>query len=541
MCIAVDSSGYVYVGDWNSRIQKFDGSGKFIAQWGTYGIGNGQFGVPGDIAVDSSGNVYVGDVSRIEKFDSNGNYLAQWGSFGSDNGQFEDTSGVAVDSSGNVYVAEGWNNRIQKFDSNGKFLDNWGSKGSGNGQFSSLNDVAVDSLGNVYVADRGNDCIEKFAINDNATIKDVPQSPVASFTSSVRFGTAPLKVFFYDTSTGTPTSWSWDFGDRVTSTDQNPTHTYAEAGNYQVSLTVSNETGRNTKSNYYVDVADEQTQSSETQSEPTTDEEQPIPVEQPTETGYPGIPSLLPPLEQLIPVEQPTETEQSLPTKTPTPSTNITPLSGDAAAFLKKYEQEAKFSFNPTEKMKVGETEIVNAYITTNISKNISQEYGLDESLLQSKNITITPRVRVTLAGESGAFDIETIPLNSDGVQPIIAENTTMWSWQVTPLEPGNHTLFISVEYVIPLNDHDYQNFKTLNDTKEVINVEAKYDSWTFFSVLIGAIFLAFGILKKLGLVKKPSLEKTLIKFYNDHSTAIIDTVAGGLILAIIVKLLGLV
>ncbi|RLD02805.1 MAG: hypothetical protein DRI32_08310, partial [Chloroflexi bacterium] len=34
-------------------------------------------------------------------------------------------------------------------------------------------------------------------------------------------------------------SWSWDFGDSNTSTDQNPNHTYAAAGTYQVSLTVT--------------------------------------------------------------------------------------------------------------------------------------------------------------------------------------------------------------------------------------------------------------------------------------------------------------
>jgi PKD repeat protein len=33
-------------------------------------------------------------------------------------------------------------------------------------------------------------------------------------------------------------SWNWDFGDGNTSTEQNPTHTYLIAGNYQVSLTI---------------------------------------------------------------------------------------------------------------------------------------------------------------------------------------------------------------------------------------------------------------------------------------------------------------
>jgi PKD repeat protein len=39
----------------------------------------------------------------------------------------------------------------------------------------------------------------------------------------------------------------WDFGDGTTSTQQNPMHTYSAAGNYTVTLTVTNKAGQNTK------------------------------------------------------------------------------------------------------------------------------------------------------------------------------------------------------------------------------------------------------------------------------------------------------
>ncbi|MDX1500936.1 MAG: PKD domain-containing protein [Thermoanaerobaculia bacterium] len=57
---------------------------------------------------------------------------------------------------------------------------------------------------------------------------------VASFEATVD----DLTVVFRDTSTGDPTSWFWDFGDRATSTQQNPQHTYAREGAYVVTLTV---------------------------------------------------------------------------------------------------------------------------------------------------------------------------------------------------------------------------------------------------------------------------------------------------------------
>jgi PKD repeat protein len=54
---------------------------------------------------------------------------------------------------------------------------------------------------------------------------------------------APLAVQFTDSSTGSPTSWSWDFGDGGTSNAQNPSHTYASAGVYDVTLTATNASG----------------------------------------------------------------------------------------------------------------------------------------------------------------------------------------------------------------------------------------------------------------------------------------------------------
>jgi len=76
-----------------------------------------------------------------------------------------------------------------------------------------------------------------------------------NFVANVTNGTAPLTVQFLGVSTGAPTAWLWDFGDYTTSTEQNvTTHTYAAAGTYTVSLTVSNGThsGTETKTGYIV-------------------------------------------------------------------------------------------------------------------------------------------------------------------------------------------------------------------------------------------------------------------------------------------------
>lgn len=51
---------------------------------------------------------------------------------------------------------------------------------------------------------------------------------------------------FTDNSSGTPTSWFWDFGDGNTSTEQNPTYIYSSTGTFTVCLTVTNADGDNT-------------------------------------------------------------------------------------------------------------------------------------------------------------------------------------------------------------------------------------------------------------------------------------------------------
>jgi PKD repeat protein len=68
-------------------------------------------------------------------------------------------------------------------------------------------------------------------------------APVTSFTADIRTGTSPLAVKFTDTSTNTPTSWYWSFGDGSTSTLQNPSHTFSSTGTYTISLTAYNAAG----------------------------------------------------------------------------------------------------------------------------------------------------------------------------------------------------------------------------------------------------------------------------------------------------------
>ncbi|AAM07628.1 cell surface protein [Methanosarcina acetivorans C2A] len=90
-----------------------------------------------------------------------------------------------------------------------------------------------------------NSAVETDYITVSESSTPTEPEPVAAFAADVTSGTAPLTVNFTDQSTGSPTSWEWDFDNdgNVDSTEQNPSYTYSDAGIYTVKLTVSNENG----------------------------------------------------------------------------------------------------------------------------------------------------------------------------------------------------------------------------------------------------------------------------------------------------------
>jgi PKD repeat protein len=88
--------------------------------------------------------------------------------------------------------------------------------------------VPVTNNENVIIATNAQD---KCAMNINALVAD--------FNITASFTTKPPTINFIDKSSGSPTFWSWDFGDKSVSIAQNPVHKYSIPGKYTVTLTVT--------------------------------------------------------------------------------------------------------------------------------------------------------------------------------------------------------------------------------------------------------------------------------------------------------------
>ncbi|MGZ0173710.1 MAG: hypothetical protein ACKVHE_29690 [Planctomycetales bacterium] len=186
------------------RIVFFDRNGKVLSMHGDHGSEAGQFIYISSLTQDDAGNYYVceyGGNDRVQKFDIDGEWLAEFGGFGTGDGQFQRPMGI-VWRDGLLYVADSINNRIQVFRDDGQFvgvlgreaglprlhypydlaggpnedlfaieyggnrvtrlnlqgetLGTFGSTGHGVGEFSTPWGLAVDSSGRIVVADTGN-------------------------------------------------------------------------------------------------------------------------------------------------------------------------------------------------------------------------------------------------------------------------------------------------------------------------------------------------------------------------------------------------
>jgi PKD repeat protein len=83
------------------------------------------------------------------------------------------------------------------------------------------------------------------ALAATPAIKPVSTTKLTAAFTATHNTKTPLTVKFTDKSTGSPTRWAWNFGDKTPIVKtKNAKHTYMKAGKYTVKLTVTNAKGQ---------------------------------------------------------------------------------------------------------------------------------------------------------------------------------------------------------------------------------------------------------------------------------------------------------
>lgn len=168
--VAVTKSGSFYVSDGygNSRVVKFSADGKYLFAWGRKGEGPGEFNIPHGITLDEKEHVVVADRenNRIQVFDSTGKFLAQYihGHFGNMYSVTFDKlrqSVVGID-----YIAknpgEPAGSDVIIFDNKGNIEARFGRTGSYDGPACRYHDIAIDDEGSLYTGDIYGNHVQKF-------------------------------------------------------------------------------------------------------------------------------------------------------------------------------------------------------------------------------------------------------------------------------------------------------------------------------------------------------------------------------------------
>lgn len=156
--LSVDSDGHLWLTDVGlHQVFKFTWDGRLLLSLGEAGVsGNDEthFALPTDAAIQQDGSICVSDGyenTRIVKFDASGKYVTSWGKRGAGPGEFDLPHSIACDSKDRLYVCDRGNSRIQVFDAHGRFLAQW--KGP---QLGRPYGIGISPRGTVVVVDGGN-------------------------------------------------------------------------------------------------------------------------------------------------------------------------------------------------------------------------------------------------------------------------------------------------------------------------------------------------------------------------------------------------
>lgn len=145
----------------------------------------------------------------------------------------------------------------ESMDADGTILTYSWDFGDGTSSQEVIVDKTYDHPGNYYATLSVTDDMGAYGLA-SVNIAVGPFPPQAAFSVNPAEGFAPLTVHVDGSASsdvdGTITGYEWDFGDGVTASGVTNEHTYNDAGNYQITLTVTDDGGSQSTTTHTVNV-----------------------------------------------------------------------------------------------------------------------------------------------------------------------------------------------------------------------------------------------------------------------------------------------
>ncbi len=189
----------------------------------------------------------------------------------------------------------------------------------------------------------------------------------------------------------------------------------------------------------------------------------------------------------------------------PTPPFVILPTTGPTAPAVPDWNaivkeeldklQIGQLLFNPPAGMTLGETDRVVARLSENLAENITADIQ-GRGVPQVEPIRVGTFMKVRLAGDK--FDITA--LNNEE-QIVAGDHFTEWAWDVTPNEPGEQTLHLTVSVIVKIpNVTEARKDYPVRDRKVLVQVGPTYavarflgDYWQWIVTALGVPALGWG------------------------------------------------
>ena len=169
-----ETSQQLYVADTgNDRIVKLSADGRFITQYGGFGVAFGDaneeredsLDEPWDVAAGGFSNLFVSDQNndRICEFDAYRSYKGTFFPKGTDlRKRLNKPRGCIIDSENHVWIVDGMQDRVLKLSGTGEIMLELGGYGWSKQRFKDPTQIAVDVDGRIFVCDRGNRRLQVF-------------------------------------------------------------------------------------------------------------------------------------------------------------------------------------------------------------------------------------------------------------------------------------------------------------------------------------------------------------------------------------------